>query len=99
MSRLLFVVSLITTAVMAAVARQAPAEALSGFTRDGAVRQRSLERRFLALPSPDRIRQAHRLLAGEPHMAGTARDRELAAWTRDRFSEYGLEQVEITTHE
>jgi len=32
-------------------------------------------------------------------MAGTPRDRQLAEWTRDRFTEYGLEDVEITTHD
>ena len=30
-----------------------------------------------------------------PHMAGSARDRELAEWTRDRFAEAGLEDVAI----
>jgi N-acetylated-alpha-linked acidic dipeptidase len=32
-------------------------------------------------------------------MAGTPRDRELAEWTRDRWREYGLEDVEMTEHE
>ena len=32
-------------------------------------------------------------------MAGSARDRELWLRTRDRFVEFGLEDVEVTTHE
>ena len=32
-------------------------------------------------------------------MAGSARDRELAEWTRDRFRISGLEEVTITTHD
>src|SRR5439155_8999604 len=35
----------------------------------------------------------------EPHVAGSPRDRALAEWVRDRWREYGLEQVAITEHE
>jgi N-acetylated-alpha-linked acidic dipeptidase len=70
-----------------------------GFTRDGAAAYARLERRFLTMPSAERIRDAHLFLADQPHMAGTPRDRELAEWTRDQFKQYGLEDVEITTHE
>jgi N-acetylated-alpha-linked acidic dipeptidase len=70
-----------------------------GFTSASAKTFDALERRFLALPSPDRIRDAHLHLAAKPHVAGSARDRELAEWTRDRFREYGLDDVQITTHE
>ncbi len=45
------------------------------------------------------IRDAHLFLADKPHMAGTARDRELAEWTRDRFRIAGLEDIAITTHD
>ncbi len=78
---------------------QRPDATLFGFTRDHDEQQRDLERRFLALPSAGRIRDAHRFLADKPHIAGSARDLQLAEWTRDRFREYGLEQVEITTHD
>jgi N-acetylated-alpha-linked acidic dipeptidase len=70
-----------------------------GFTREHDERQREVEQRFLALPSAARIRDAHRFLADKPHIAGSARDRQLAEWTRDRFLQYGLEEVEITTHD
>ena len=78
---------------------QPPDSAPFGFTRDGAARQRALEGRFLPSPSADAIRTAHMFLAGKPHMAGSPRDRELATWTHDRFKEYGLDDVRITTHD
>ena len=59
---------------------------LFGFTSASSERERSIERRFLALPSADRARQAHAFLTAEPHVAGTPRDRALADWIRDRPS-------------
>ena len=70
-----------------------------GFTPSGATTHADLERRFQAMPSTTRIRSAHAYLADKPHLAGSPRDRELAEWTRDQFTAYGLEDVEITTHE
>jgi N-acetylated-alpha-linked acidic dipeptidase len=70
-----------------------------GFTRDTAGLEIALEREFRALPSADRIRDEHRIFAGEPHMAGTARDRALMEYTRNRFASFGLEDIEVTTHE
>jgi len=58
-----------------------------------------MEARFLALPSPEAARNAHALLTSEPHVAGTPRDHFLADWVRDRWREYGLEQVEIVQHD
>ena len=73
--------------------------AIFGFTARSAARQRSLERRFLTLPSPQKARAAHAFLTAEPHVAGSPRDRVLAEWVRDRWREYGLEHVEIVEHE
>jgi N-acetylated-alpha-linked acidic dipeptidase len=70
-----------------------------GFTARSAIRQRALENRFLLLPTPDNARAAHVLLTADPHVAGSPRDRVLAEWMRDRWREYGLEQVEIVEHE
>ena len=78
---------------------QRPVRVPFGFTRGTAAAQAALERRFLALPSAESIRDEHRIFAGAPHMAGTARDHELMERTRDRFASYGLEEVEVTTHE
>lgn len=70
-----------------------------GFTPDSAATEAALEHQFLSLPQADRIVAEHRVFAGEPHMAGTDRDRALMEYTRERFAAFGLEDVEVTTHE
>jgi N-acetylated-alpha-linked acidic dipeptidase len=72
---------------------------LYGFTTSSSAQQRALERRFLPLPTPANARAAHAFLTAEPHVAGSPRDRVLADWIRDRWREYGLEQIEVTEHE
>src|SRR5256885_15230281 len=81
------------------VVAQRAASNIYGFTAASAIAERSIERRFLALPSADKARAAHQLLTADPHVAGSPRDRVLAEWVRDRWREYGLEQVEIVEHE
>jgi N-acetylated-alpha-linked acidic dipeptidase len=56
-------------------------------------------RAFQRAVSAERIREYHQFLAAEPHVAGSPRDRLLAEWTRDRFREFGLEDVRITEHQ
>ncbi len=87
------------TVLLATVAFQRADPAPLGFAAKGARSYLPVEQRFLALPSAERIRTAHLHLSDQPHLAGTPRDLELAEWTRDRFKEYGLEDVQITTHE
>ena len=70
-----------------------------GFSPQSSATERSIERRFVTMPSPARAREAHAFLTAEPHVAGTPRDRALAEWVRDRWKEYGLERVEISEHE
>ncbi len=89
----------VAAAALSTAAWQRPHSGPLGFTRARAAAQADVERRFLAMPSADQIRDAHLFLADQPHMAGTARDRELAEWTRDRFRTAGLEDVAITTHD
>ena len=89
----------VVTAALVAVAWQYADTELRGFTSARAAAHLETEKQFLTLPNADRIRDAHQLLTDRPHMAGTPRDRELAEWTRDQFREYGLDDVEITTHE
>src|SRR6266542_1268537 len=81
------------------VAWERPVHVPFGFTRVTAVAEADVEGHFLALPSADRIRDEHGVFAGEPHMAGTERDHHLMARTRDEFVAFGLEDVEVTTHE
>jgi N-acetylated-alpha-linked acidic dipeptidase len=97
-ARLLVPLVLLTAALVTAAWQLAEPE-LRGFAKTRAQAHLQLEQRFLNLPSSDRIRDAHQFLADKPHIAGSPRDRELAEWTRDKFKEYGLDEVEITTHE
>ena len=78
---------------------QRPVPVPFGFSANTAAAEQTLERRFLEMPSADQIRDEHRVFTGKPHMAGTGRDRELMELTRDRFIAFGLDDVEVTTHE
>ena len=97
-SRLVTTLTLLAAALVAAAWRQ-PSTGPFGFTSASARTYLALEGRFIDLPSPDRIRDAHVHLSAKPHVAGSARDRELAEWTAERFREYGLDDVQITTHD
>lgn len=91
--------AVVVAALVALAARDRSVPPVFGFTRDGAIAEATLERHFLSLTSVHAIRSEHRILAGAPHPAGSRRDYELAIRTRDRFAEFGLEDVEIATHE
>ena len=84
---------------LSVLALGSPVGSIYGFTTTSAARQRTLETRFLLLPSPERARAAHAFLTAEPHVAGTPRDRVLAEWIRDRWRDYGLEQADIVEHQ
>jgi N-acetylated-alpha-linked acidic dipeptidase len=70
-----------------------------GFSTAGLGRQRILEERLLQFPSSDRLQADHLYLTSKPHVAGTARDRELAEWTAAEWRKAGLEDVQIIAHE
>ncbi|HZB25394.1 MAG TPA: M28 family metallopeptidase [Vicinamibacterales bacterium] len=84
---------------VAALAQRTSASVPFGFTAAGAAVQETLERRFLALPDRSRLEAAHAIYAAEPHIAGSPRDRALAEWTARAFTEAGLTDVTIATHE
>jgi N-acetylated-alpha-linked acidic dipeptidase len=91
--------ALAIAALVFIAAWQRPVHVPFGFTAVTAVAEADVERHFLALPSADHIRDEHRVFAGEPHMAGTERDHDLMVRTRDQFVAFGLEDVDVTTHE
>src|SRR6185436_10613175 len=64
--------------VLCARAFAAPERALYGFRASTSSDQRAIERKFSALPSRARAREAHAFLTAEPHVAGSPRDRALA---------------------
>src|SRR5262245_41811268 len=70
-----------------------------GFSDASATAERRVEARFLQLPSEARVREDHKFLTAEPHLAGSPRNRLLAEWQRDRWQAWGLEDVHIVTHD
>jgi len=89
----------VVAVVMLAAAWPQPRVPPIGFSQRRGSVHASLEDRFLRLPSTARIRETHRVLTSEPHVAGSERDRELAGYMRDRFRECGLGDVATTAHE
>src|SRR6185437_14226193 len=69
--------------------------AFSGFLPASAVRERSTEKQFRALTSPQQIAKFHRYLTAEPHPAGSTRNNALAQWVAAQWKAQGLEDVTI----
>ncbi len=68
-------------------------ERVSGFLRSSLNRELESEKMILRVPSAEKF-GAHLLyLTEEPHQTGTPRNMELAEYVRDRFTEYGLQNV------
>jgi N-acetylated-alpha-linked acidic dipeptidase len=85
---------------IAAVSRSEPAigsaddpRALAGFALSSALRQLEIEQILRAAPSAESFSKHLLYLTEEPHQTGTPRNMELADYVRDRFVEYGLEEV------
>jgi N-acetylated-alpha-linked acidic dipeptidase len=92
--------SLLAIVVLAgSVAAGGAGRSILGFAPASAEAQRKIEAAFLKLPSQDRVREDHRFLTEEPHVAGSPRNRLLAEWQRDRWQAWGLEDVHVVTHE
>ena len=91
--------ALIALTCLAAGAARPSASHPFGFSARGWAAHQRIERTFLSLPDSGKLRDAHRFLSGKPHVAGSARDRELAEWTAQRFRDAGLDDVRISTHE
>jgi len=72
---------------------------ISGFTAAASDRQRAIEERLAALLDPARTARHFRVLTEAPHPSGSERNRELAEYVRDRFAEYGLEEVAIRRYD
>jgi N-acetylated-alpha-linked acidic dipeptidase len=66
---------------------------LSGFFSPSLNREFESEKIFLSIPSAERFGGHLLYLTEEPHQAGTPRNMELAAYVRDQFLKYGLENV------
>ena len=71
---------------------------IRGFTASAARSERAWERKFIASPSPDSLREYLRYLSARPHHLGSARDSANAAWLLARLRGWGLDaHIEIFT--
>ncbi len=73
--------------------------AIPGFSHRASHEQRRLERRMAPLLDPASTARHFRYLTEEPHPAGSERNYELAEYVRDRFVEYGLQDVEMLRYD
>jgi N-acetylated-alpha-linked acidic dipeptidase len=68
---------------------------LRGFSAESSRLERQLEAKFQAIPQPDSMREAMRVLSELPHHLGSARDSINAAWILQQFRAWGLDaQIE-----
>jgi N-acetylated-alpha-linked acidic dipeptidase len=70
-----------------------------GFTPSAAAHESEIETRFKAIPSPDEERRQHHIFTAEPHVAGSARNNELARYIADQWRNEGLEDVVIRRYD
>jgi len=99
MRRLLALLPLALAAAAGTTALRASGPTILGFTAASADAERRTEGAFLKLPSERKVRDDHRFLTEEPHLAGSPRNRLLAEWQRERWQAWGLEDVHIVTHD
>ncbi len=76
-----------------------PDNDVPGFSPDAASTQLETEDALFDLLDAKSTGRHFRYLTEEPHPAGSERNRRLAEYTRDRFLEYGLEDVQLLEYE
>jgi N-acetylated-alpha-linked acidic dipeptidase len=64
---------------------------LRGFSDESSRIERQWEAKFQAIPQPDSMREAMRILSDRPHHLGSARDSVNAAWILAKFRAWGLD--------
>jgi N-acetylated-alpha-linked acidic dipeptidase len=72
---------------------------IPGFSASRAAGQRALEATLAHELSTETTGSYFRYLTEEPHPAGSERNYQLAEYTRDRFIEFGLENVELRRYD
>jgi N-acetylated-alpha-linked acidic dipeptidase len=68
---------------------------ISGFTPAHSAHESAIEEKFKSIPAPDEERRQHRIFTQEPHVAGSARNNQLAYYIADEWRKQGLEDVII----
>jgi len=70
-----------------------------GFTPSHAAREKEIESKFKAIPSPEQEKRQHHIFTAEPHVAGSARNNELARYIADEWRNEGIEDVVIRRYD
>jgi N-acetylated-alpha-linked acidic dipeptidase len=78
---------------------QTQATPIMGFTPATAAHENEVENKFKAIPTPDEERRQHHIFTAEPHVAGSARNNELARYIADQWRTEGLEDVIIRRYD
>src|SRR5215467_12214784 len=88
--RRMTVLAIVTTAIFAlpALTQERPA-AMDGFSAESARTEQQWEDKFRAIPEPNRMRDAMKLLSAHPHHVGSPYDQENAQWLVKQFQSYG----------
>jgi N-acetylated-alpha-linked acidic dipeptidase len=86
---------LLAVTALASGLRAQDAPSIPGFSARGSAAQREIEARILPSLDTSRTERHFRYLTEEPHPPGSERNYELALYHRDRFVEYGLEDVKL----
>lgn len=87
MTRLTQLVMVLVSLAALATAQE---PALRGFSAAHSAEQRDLEKRFRAVPQPERLREYMQVSTAEPHHAGSPNSRKVAEYILSKYKEWGL---------
>jgi len=99
LKRGLFCPHLVCVALAIVVSLPASAQSILGFTPASAAHQIEIENKFKAIPSPAEEQRQHHIFTSEPHVAGSARNNELARYIADQWRNEGIEDVVIRRYD
>ena len=74
-------------------------QSMLGFTAVASREEAKVEQKFRAIPSAAEERQQHRIFTAQPHIAGSARNNELARYIAAQWKKQGLEDVRIRRYD
>jgi len=74
-------------------------ERIAGFTLKSSRKETSIEARLASIPQPAMCQRFLLYLTEEPHIAGTERNYQLATYVRDKFKEFGLDEVSLVEYQ
>jgi len=77
--------------VSSLLAQQAGPSTLLGFTPGTTQAELDLEKRFKAIPDPDRMKANMQLLSARPHHVGSPYDKQNAEWILGQYKQYGFD--------